>query len=161
MLIETTLRMRLRLAEAIAQAAISHAEEQKLPVSVAVCDEEGRIFAFLKMDGTDVMSGHEAMRRAMMAAGAEVPSELAGEGRNRATSASMEGIGLSRQAGGLPLISAGTCFGGIGVCGGTPDQAVECARVGVEAVWRQGAPRASPGDNANSTASMRWRLFAR
>lgn len=137
---ESTMHMRLQLAEAIAHAVTSYAEEQKLFVSVAVCDEQGRIFAFLKMDGTDVMSGHEAMRRAMMAAGAEVPSELAGEGGNRATSASMEGIGLSRQAGGLPLLSAGTCFGGIGVCGGTLDQAVECARVGVDAIPHQAAP---------------------
>lgn len=137
--IETTLHMRLQLAEAIAHAATSYAKEQKLSVSVAVCDEQGRIFAFLKMDGTDVMSGHEAMRRAMTAAGAEVPSELAGDRRNRATCASMEGIGLSQQAGGLPLISAGTCFGGIGVCGGTSDQAVECAQVGVDAIPHEAA----------------------
>ena len=100
---EATMHTKLRLAEVIAHAATS----QKICVSVAVCDEKGRIFAFLKMDGTDVMSGHEAMRRAMTAAGAALPSELAGDQTNQATSTSMEGIGLSKQAGGLPLFSAG------------------------------------------------------
>ena len=62
------MRLNLRLAEAVAQAAINHAEHLCIAVSVAVCQAEGRIVAFRKMDGTDVMSGHEAMRRAITAA---------------------------------------------------------------------------------------------
>ncbi len=126
--------MELRLAEVVAHAAITHAETIGIQISVAVCNEGGRIVAFLKMDGTDVMSGHEAMRRAMTAAGAGVPSQLAGTSWNTTTSVSMEGIGLSGQTGGLPLISEKRCFGGIGVCGGTEEHEVACANAGVAAV---------------------------
>lgn len=126
--------MRLRLAEAVVHAATAHAEAIGIRVCVAVCDSNGRIFAFLKMDGTGAMSGHEAMRRAMAAAGAGVPSQLAGEGRNTASSASMEGIGLSAQIGGLPLLSDKHCFGGIGVCGGSCEQEVACAYAGMAAI---------------------------
>ena len=126
--------MGLRLAEEIAHAATAHAEAIGIRVSVAVCGDDGRIVAFLKMDGTDVMSGHEAMRRAMTAAGAGVPSQLAGAGWNTATSAALEGIGLSGQAGGLPLMSERRCFGGIGICGGTCEQEVACANAGVAAI---------------------------
>lgn len=128
------MEMRLRLAEAIAQAAIFHAEKIGVRVCVAVCDDNGRIVAFMKMDGTDVMAGHEAMRRAMTAAGAHSPSEVVGDGRNTSVSVAMEGIGLSRRPGGLPLMSAQQCFGGVGVCGGTSEQAVECSRAGAAAV---------------------------
>ena len=126
--------LRLRTAEAMAHAAIFHAESLGVGICVAVCGEGGRIVAFLKMDGTDAMSGHEAMRRAMTAAGAGVPSQFAGEGMNASTSASMEGIGLSRQAGGLPVMCAGRCVGGVGVCGGTLDEAVACARAALTTV---------------------------
>ena len=71
------------------------------------------------------------MRRAITAAGAGVASLLAGDCKGPSTSASMEGIGLSRQAGGLRVLSEQGCFGGIGVCGGTSDQAVECAGAGL------------------------------
>lgn len=128
------MHMKLQLAQTIAHAATSRAEELEIRVCVAVCGDDGRIVAFLKMDGTDVMSGHEAMRRAMTAAAAEAPSQLAGDCKSVAASASMEGIGLSHQAGGLPLMSAGRCFGGIGVSGATQDQVVECARAGSRAV---------------------------
>ena len=128
------MRMRLQLAEAITHAATFRAKQLGICVSVAVCGDDGRIVAFLKMDGTDVMSGHEAMRRAMTAAGAGMPSQSAADIKNTSTAASMEGIGLSRQAGGLPLISAGQCFGGIGVCGGSHAQAVECAEASLNAV---------------------------
>ncbi len=122
--------MGLHLAEAIAHAAISHAEGLGIRVAVAVCGSDGRIVVVLKMDGSDVLAGHEAMRRAMTAAGAGLPSQLAGDARNAVTSASMEGIGLSHQAGGLPLHPAQRCFGAIGVCGGTEEQAVDCATAG-------------------------------
>ena len=127
--------MRLQLAETIAHAAIDHAEKIGARVCVAVCDDDGRIISFLKMDGTDVMSGHEAMRRAVTAAGAHSPSEVVGDWRNTSASVAAEGIGLSTRAGGLPLMSAQQSFGGIGVCGGTSEQAVECASVGAAAVF--------------------------
>lgn len=128
------MEMNLQLAEKMAHAATLCAAALDIRVSVAICGDDGRIVAFLKMDGTDLLSGHEAMRRAMTAAGAGVASQLAGDCKGPSTSASMEGIGLSRQAGGLPLLSAQGCFGGIGVCGGTSDQAVECASAGLLAV---------------------------
>ena len=126
--------MDLYLAEAIAHAAIVRAEEVGIAMAVAVCNADGRLVVVLKMDGSYVLAGHEAMRRAMTAAGAGVPSQLARTSRNTVTSTSMEGIGLSCQAGGLPLKFDQQCFGGIGICGGTDEQAVDCANAGVTAI---------------------------
>lgn len=50
------MRLRLQLAEAIVHAAVVHAEDLGIQVSVAACREDGRIVAFLKMDGTNVIS---------------------------------------------------------------------------------------------------------
>jgi uncharacterized protein GlcG (DUF336 family) len=131
--VRETTTMKLRLAQAMAQAAIAQAQRSGIQICVAVCDENSRIFAFLKMDDTDAMAGHEAMRRAMTAAGAGAPSECAEDFHNASASAAMEGIGLSRQAGGLPLMAAGRCLGAIGVCGGSHGQDVACAVAGLAA----------------------------
>ena len=50
--------MNLQLTENMAHAATSHAAGLDICVSVAVCGDDGRIVAFLKMDGTDLLSGH-------------------------------------------------------------------------------------------------------
>ena len=66
----------LEKAVAAAQRAIEAATRNDAVVAVAVCDEFGRIKAFLKMDGTqEVFIGHEAMRRAIHAAAIGAPSD--------------------------------------------------------------------------------------
>ena len=133
--------MKLNLAHAtsIANASIVKARELGTSVSVAVCNTEGRIIVFFKMDGTDAMSGHEAMRRAIGAAGSGAPGR-SGRGTmedrrsTRTSTVENEGMGCSYRPGGLSLKLAGEDFGAIGVCGDTgAEQDVECARAGTVA----------------------------
>ena len=131
--IMATSATRLDLAHAlsIAQAAIAAARRSDCLISVAVCNREGRMIAFLKMDGTDALSGHEAIRRAVASAGLGRPSEMVDhlmDGRSRVSTVENEGIGSSHQRGGLPLVRLGVAFGAVGVCGaGDGESDVTCA----------------------------------
>ena len=101
---------------------------------MAVCDELGRLKAFLKMDGTqEVFIGHEAMRRAIHAAAIGAPSDDASK-PVRFGIVEAEGIGGSTQPGGLPCLRDGEVIGSVGVAG--PDEAVcvRCAEAGVAAL---------------------------
>ena len=130
--------MKLNLAHAtsIANASIVKAAELGTSISVAVCNTEGRIIVFFKMDGTGAMSGHEAMRRAIGAADSGEPNashDAANEARrsSRTSTVENEGIGCSHQPGGLALTLAGEDFGAMGVCGAVDaDQDVKCAHAG-------------------------------
>ena len=127
------MHLTLAMAEHVSRAAIEQAGRLEASICVAVCDGQGRLTAFLKMDGSDALSGHEAIRRAMTSAGTGLPSDDALDELNRAQSASNEGLGTSFRPGGLPLISGGEVIGGVGVCGGTAPQDVDCARAGAAA----------------------------
>ncbi len=120
-------------AERSARAAMAHAKSLEIAICVAVCDPQGRLTVFFKMDGTDALSGHEAIRRAITSAGTGLASDGAAHELNRAKSTSDEGLGLSFQAGGIPLIVDAARVGGVGVCGGTAHQDVDCARAGAAA----------------------------
>ena len=126
--------MTLAVAETISRAAINHAARHGLSICVAVCDGQGRLTTFSKMDGTSALAGHEAIRRAMTAAGTGQPSDEAAHQRNRLQATSNEGLGSSFRPGGLPLLVGEDPFGGVGVCGGTAAEDVDCARAGAAAL---------------------------
>jgi uncharacterized protein GlcG (DUF336 family) len=124
----------LKLDDALAasHAVIVAAETESLNISVAVCDELGRLHAFLKMDGSiDVLSGHEAMRRAIRSAVTGKPSEIGGAEKIR-SSLESEGIGGSSSLGGLPAYDGETFLGSIGVAGAGPEICVRLAGIGIE-----------------------------
>ncbi len=128
----------LHSARCAAQAAIDFAEAQGEAICVAVCNVGGRLVAFFKMDGTDALAGHEAIRRAISSAGTGRPSEMVATQAGSASSAALEGLGASNRPGGLPFLSNGECVGSIGVCGSAGSD-VACARAGVEAFAAHGA----------------------
>ena len=125
--------MSLGPAERSARVAMAHAESLGIAICAAVCDAQGRLTVFFKMDGTAALTGHEAIRRAITAAGTGLPSDEAAHELNRAESASSEGLGTSFMPGGIPLIAAEARVGGVGVCGGTALQDVQCSRAGAKA----------------------------
>ncbi len=125
--------MSLATAERSARAALAHAGDLGITICVAICDAQGRLSVFFKMDETAALSGHEAIRRAITAAGTGLPSDEASHEPNRAMSASNEGLGTSIMPGGIPLMHGKERLGGVGVCGGTALQDVECARAGAAA----------------------------
>ena len=107
------------------------ADEKDATVAVAVCDEHGRLKAFLKMDGTkEVMMGHEAMRRAIHAACTGAPSDDASKPVRQAI-VEGEGIGGSTRPGGLPCLDDGEVIGSVGVAGADDAICVFCAQAGV------------------------------
>lgn len=121
----------LQKAQEVMGASIALADRLGLAVCVAVCDPQGRLVAFSKMDGTGALEGHEAIRRAITSAGWGVPSEEAGTGGNKASTVASEGLGESRQPGGVPLMREGRCIGAVGVCGDAPSgREIECANGG-------------------------------
>ncbi len=120
-------------AEASARAAMARATSLGIAICVAVCDGQGRLTVFFKMDATTALAGHEAIRRAITSAGTGLASDGAAQEPNRAKSASDEGFGISSRPGGIPLFVDAEILGGVGVCGGTAFQDVDCARVGAVA----------------------------
>ena len=125
--------LNLASAEQSARAAMAHATSLGIAICVAVCDGQGRLTVFFKMDGTTVLAGHEAIRRALTSAGTGRPSDGAAHEFDSAQSASDEGFGTSFRPGGIPLVVDTEILGGVGICGGSTLQDVDCARVGMRA----------------------------
>ena len=124
----------LENAVAAAERAIDAAKKKDAVVAVAVCDELGRLKAFLKMDGTqEVFIGHEAMRRAIHAAAIGAPSDDKSKPA-RFGIVEAEGIGGSTEPGGLPCLRDGRVIGSVGVAGADDAVCVQCAETGVAAL---------------------------
>jgi glc operon protein GlcG len=68
--------MTLTLAEAnlIVRGAIERAQQLNLNISVAVCNERGRLIAFNRMDGTSEDISHLSIGKAIESAGSGLPS---------------------------------------------------------------------------------------
>ena len=60
--VRRTMSLGLALAERSARAAMVHATGLAITICVAVCDEQGRLAVFFKMDGTTALAGHEAVK---------------------------------------------------------------------------------------------------
>lgn len=131
--------MSLTLAEAhkIIQGAVAKAEEIKIKVSVAVCDNGGRLLAFSRMDDALWAGIYGSQGKAVASAAFARPSA---ELQERADTPIIRGI-LTRigpgdaipSQGGVPIFRGGVLDGACGVGGGTGQQDEDCARAGVAA----------------------------
>ena len=129
--------MRLTLTEAnsIIRRATAKAEEIGIQVCVAVCDEGGRLTAFVRMDGAKWASAYGAQGKAIASAAFQrASSEL----QPRADSVIFRGIvaaeggNMILSQGAVPIFRNGTIIGACGVGGATGgEQDEECARAGV------------------------------
>ena len=129
--------MTLTLAEAntIVAAAIAQARQLNIAVNVAVCDNQGHLIAFNRMDGALAEGGRFAIGKAVASAGTGLPS---GEVASRAdhppvASAVAEGVPVLHVRGGLPIFRSGQIEGGCGISG-TPshhEQEEACARAAI------------------------------
>jgi uncharacterized protein GlcG (DUF336 family) len=132
--------MVLKLAEAkkIIDGAIAKARELKVEVSVAICDHEGRVIAFNRMDGVSVAdAGHSALGKAIASATWGVPSHEAKDraNRGRADTITGEGFPVVRIRGGLPIRRDDIVEGACGVSGANDlSEDEECARAGLAAL---------------------------
>jgi uncharacterized protein GlcG (DUF336 family) len=135
--------MTLALAQAntIVAAAIAKARQLNIIVNVAVCDNEGHLIAFNRMDGALVEGGRFAVGKAVASAGTGLPSdEVASRvDHSSVTSAVPEGVSVLYVRGGLPIFRSGQIEGGCGVSG-TPshhEQEETCARAGIASLGTQ------------------------
>jgi glc operon protein GlcG len=126
-------------ARKIVDQAIRHAQDLNVTISVAVCDDTGRLIAFNQMDGSfDWESDRCAMGKAVAAAVSGFASDRLTEHIQRLgmmmTSHSNVMPPLGRR-GGIPVIENGVVRGGCGVSGTpTEEQDERCALAGVAAL---------------------------
>ena len=128
--------MSIRLAEAnrAIQVALAKAHNLAVNISVTVCDADGRLVAFQRMDGTFAEADRASIGKALASVRSGRPSgdeSIEGSEHFRAATIIGEGAALMRRPGGLPIIRAGQVEGAIGVAGATDEQCVECAFAGI------------------------------
>ena len=135
--------MSIRLAEAnrAIQAALAKAHNLAINISVTVCDADGRLVAFQRMDGTLAEAHRASYGKALASATSGRPSgdeSIEASEHSRIATAIGEGVALIRRPGGLPIIRAGQVEGALGVAGATDGQDVECALAGIDAFTSSG-----------------------
>ena len=132
----TVKRLSAADARTMIEGAKKKADEIGVPMCIAIMDEGANLMAFERMDGGKVTSTIVAQEKAYTAAGARkathdynaacVPGNL------------VFGIhttnGMSVVGGGLPVMVEGECVGGIGVSSGTPNQDMDVAQAGIDAL---------------------------
>src|ERR687888_1506742 len=130
--------MSLTLAEAnrAMHAALAKAHNLAVNISVAVCDADGRLIAFQRMDGTLAEAHRAAYGKALASATSGRPSgdeSLQDSEHSRTGTVGGEGVAPMRRPGGLPIIRGGQLEGALGVAGATNEQCVQCALAGIGA----------------------------
>jgi glc operon protein GlcG len=138
--------MSIRLAEAnrAIQAALAKAHNLAVNISVTVCDADGRLVAFQRMDGTLAEAHRASYGKALVSAtsGRQAAMNQSNSRRIskdfRTATVIGEAVPIIRRPGGLPIIRAGQVEGALGVAGATDEQCVECALAGIGAFTSSG-----------------------
>jgi glc operon protein GlcG len=135
--------MSIRLAEAnrAIQAALAKAHNLAINISVTVCDADGRLVAFQRMDGALSEAHRASYGKALASATSGRPSgdeSIEASEHSRTATVIGEGVALIRRPGGLPIIRAGQVDRALGVAGATDEQCVECALAGIGAFTSSG-----------------------
>ena len=119
-------------AMAILQAAVDAATALGVPQCIAIVDEGCNLLAFVRMDGSRVLSIDSATRKAMTAATTRQPTGQIPAEKALALAAATDGR-MTNLLGWLPLLVEGHVVGGIGVGSGTGEQDLEIAQKAVAA----------------------------
>ena len=136
--------MSIRLAEAnrAIHAALAKAHNLAVNISVTVCDADGRLVAFQRMDGAFAEANRASIGKALASVSSGRPSgDESIEGPKYFEPAATvlgEGAPLLRRPGGLPIIRGGQVEGAVGVGGASDEQSVECALAGIDALKEKG-----------------------
>ena len=119
-------------ANSIVDAAITKARQLNVNVSVAVCDEQGRLIALSRMDGAYAEANRFSIGKAIASAGTGLPSgEVKGIIDSRADIV-REGTPPIGIRGGLPIFREDLIEGACGVDGAlSHEQEEDFARAGI------------------------------
>lgn len=121
--------------------AMGLAEQEQVPIAVAIADAGGHLMALERMDGGRFHTVHSSTTKAVCAASNKRPT--AAKGAQAQPLDTTHAIGLALAAGperwtamegGYPIIVDGECIGGIGVSGGTWEFDDRVARAAVDAI---------------------------
>ncbi|MDB6177373.1 heme-binding protein [Paracoccus sp. Z330] len=127
-------------ADTLIAGAVAQADDLRVPMCIAICDEAGQLIAFRRMDGGKITSSTIAIDKAFTAAGAKKATHEYGAISQPGAPAygiqSAIGGRLMVVGGGLPVVMNGDVIGGIGVSSGTPDQDRQVAQAGIDAFQR-------------------------
>jgi uncharacterized protein GlcG (DUF336 family) len=123
------------LALKILEAITNKAEELEIKINAAVVDEGANLKAFIRMDEAALLSSEIAQNKAYTAAAFGKPTHE-WYPMIKDEPALLTGIVHTNKlvvfGGGIPLTVNGIIAGGIGVSGGTSEEDVLCAQVGLE-----------------------------
>jgi glc operon protein GlcG len=135
--------MAIKLADAYRaiQAAQAKASSLALQISIAVCDADGRLVAFQRMDGALAEANRASIGKALASVRSGRPSgDQSSEGPTdfRAGTVVGEGFMPLRRPGGLPIIRSGQVDGALGVSGASSNEEdEECALAGIVALQEE------------------------
>jgi len=133
----TTTRPAIKLTEEGARllldAAVAHARKMGVPQCIAIVDEGCNLMAFVRMDGSRLMSIRSSQRKAMTAANSGRPTGSLAPDMEMKLALATDGDMVNLK-GGLPIIVDGQVIGGIGVGSGTGEQDLEVANEALKAL---------------------------
>ena len=133
----TTTRQAIKLtdegARLLLDAAIAHARKMGVPQCIAIVDEGCNLMAFVRMEGSRLMSIRSSQRKAMTAANSGRPTGGLAPDMETKLALATDGDMVNLK-GGLPVIVDGQVIGGIGVGSGTGEQDLEVANVALKAL---------------------------
>jgi glc operon protein GlcG len=129
----------LSMSRQIVDKAIERAGQLDARISVAVCDNQGRLIALNRMDGAAGWNVDRcSMGKAVAAAVTGSPSDQLTKHLHsgaRMQSSTCNVVPPMAQRGGLPIMESGVVQGACGVSGAaTTEQDEECARAGIAAL---------------------------
>jgi uncharacterized protein GlcG (DUF336 family) len=129
----SALRLTLEGAQILIDAAVAAAKAMQVPQCIAVVDDACNLLAFVRMDGSRVLSVVSSQRKAKTAAvtgrpTGELPADIEVK-LALATDGDMVNL-----KGGLPVIVDGQVIGGIGIGSGTGEQDREIANAALKAL---------------------------
>ena len=120
-------------AHLVLHACIAKAKAMGVPQCVAVVDAGGNLLAFGRMDGAKFHAERSARAKAVTAASTRAAT--GGAPQDFGVNLTLATGGMTTNLkGGLPLLHEGQCLGAVGIGSGAPDQDVEVAQAGVEAL---------------------------
>lgn len=127
----------LGAARLAARAAVELARQRGLRVAVAVVDDGGRLQYFERMDGVPWGSGDVALAKAQSAAAYRRDTLVFDERLHGGRLAALAQPFAFPIQGGLPLLAAGECIGGIGASGALAAEDTELVAAGVAALKKE------------------------
>jgi len=132
----TFISISLDQALIVVEAARAHAERIGVPSFIIVVDVHGTEKASLRMDDNGEASPRLAPQKARTAVSFKTPTDELGTevANDPAVVASITSAGFSLLGGGVPLVLNGAVVGAIGSGGGDPNQDVEVAQAGADAL---------------------------